>query len=217
MIASRGPAPTRSNLLRTRRRLERVRKGVDLLTRKRRALVSELFRIAAPAIEARERVLAKAATAYPVLLQSLGAGRATLEAAGWPSRQIEVTAEVVETWGVTTGRISRLAPVRRTSSVRGQAPTLTGPAIGAASREFEDLLELVLDAASSELLLRRLAEALARTSRQVNTLERRVQPALLAQIGRIRDTLEEREREDHIRLKRLAGAREGRIVAAGGG
>ena len=64
-------------------------------------------------------------------------------------------------------------------------------------------MELLLDAASTELLLRRLAEALARTSRQVNTLERRVAPRLTGEIHRVRELLEEREREDHARLKRF--------------
>ena len=65
------------------------------------------------------------------------------------------------------------------------------------------MVELLLDAASTELLLRRLAEALARTSRQVNTLENRVAPGLSGEIHRVRALLEEREREDHTRLKHL--------------
>ncbi|MEZ0333639.1 MAG: V-type ATP synthase subunit D [Gemmatimonadales bacterium] len=48
-----------------------------------------------------------------------------------------------------------------------------------------------------------MGEALARTSRQVNTLERRLQPALSAYRIAIRRTLDEREREDHGRLERL--------------
>jgi len=77
--AGRGPRheglgpPTRSNLIRHRRRLERVRKGIDLLTRKRQALVADLFRVATPAIEARTRVEESAARAYPALLGAAAA------------------------------------------------------------------------------------------------------------------------------------------------
>ena len=198
-----GVPPTRSNLLRARRRAERVRKGIDLLTRKRRALIAELFRIAAPAVESRERVLASAARAYPAVLCSLAEGRTALQTAAWPLRTLEVDTEVIETWGVSAGRLERRTPVRRTLSLRGQAPALTGVATTEASAEFEDLVELLLDAASTELLLRRLADALARTSRQVNTLEQRVRPVLDGQIRWIRGALEEREREDHVRLKHL--------------
>jgi len=198
-----GP-PTRSNLIRHRRRLERVRKGIDLLTRKRRALVADLFRVATPAIEARGRVEASAARAYPALLGAASThGAAGIEAMGWPARQVEVELTVTESWGVASGAVQRLTPVRRTLEARGQAPPLTGPAAATAANEFEQMVELLLDAASTELLLRRLAEALRRTSRQVNTLENRVAPGLSAEIHRVRALLEEREREDHTRLKHL--------------
>lgn len=203
-----GP-PTRSNLIRHRRRLERVRKGIDLLTRKRRALVADLFRVATPAIEARSRVEASAARAYPALLGAVAAhGAAGIEAMSWPTRQVEVELTVTESWGVASGAVQRLTPVRRSIEARGQAPPLTAPAAAAAADEFEQMIELLLDAASTELLLRRLAEALRRTSRQVNTLENRVAPGLSGEIRRVRALLEEREREDHTRLKHLMGTRD---------
>ena len=198
-------APTRSNLLRSRRRLERVARGIDLLTRKRRALAAELFGVAAPAIEARSRVNACAARAYAALLAAAGAG--DLTALGWPSRRLEVEVTSRDTWGVESGTVRRLTPACRTLLARGQAPGVTGPAVAGAADEFERLLELLLDAASTELLLRRLAGALERTSRQVNTLERRVAPELGGEVRRVRALLEEREREDHSRLKHLRAKR----------
>jgi vacuolar-type H+-ATPase subunit D/Vma8 len=57
------------------------------------------------------------------------------------------------------------------------------------------------------MLLRRLGEALAQTSRQVNTLERRLAPALRAAVTGIRRTLDEREREERLRLQRLKSSR----------
>lgn len=210
MRPGRGPAPTRSNLLRLRRRLARVQKGVDLLTRKRQALVGELFRVAAPAIAARGRVEAVALAAWPALVESLATeGADALEQLGRPRRRVEVEVEASELWGVTTGTVTRRTPLRRSLATRAQAPGLTGPAAAATTDRLEELLEQVLDAASPELLLRRLAEALARTSRQVNTLERRVGPELSASVGRIRAVLEEREREDAVRLRRMGtGSRE---------
>jgi V/A-type H+/Na+-transporting ATPase subunit D len=203
-----GP-PTRSNLIRHRRRLERVRKGIDLLTRKRQALVADLFRVATPAIEARSRVEESAARAYPALLGAAAAhGAGGIEAMGWPARQVEVEMTVTESWGVASGAVQRLTPIRRTVEGRGQAPPLTGPAAAAAAGAFEQMVELLLDAASTELLLRRLAEALRRTSRQVNTLENRVAPGLSGEIHRVRALLEEREREDHTRLKHLLRLRQ---------
>jgi vacuolar-type H+-ATPase subunit D/Vma8 len=42
----------------------------------------------------------------------------------------------------------------------------------------------------------------------VNTLERRLGPTLRADLGAIRRTLDEREREEHLRLERLLRARQ---------
>ncbi len=210
MSGARGPAPTRSNLLRLRRRLGRVRKGIELLTRKRQALVRELFSVATPAIAARSRVEAEAAEAWPALLEALSAeGPDALERLGLPRRQLEVEVTATESWGVTAAIVQRLSPVRRSLAGRAQAPGLTRPGAAMASDRFESLVEQLLDAASAELRLRRLAEALGRTSRQVNTLERRVAPQLGADVGRIRAVLEEREREDAIRLRRLLAGRRG--------
>jgi H(+)-transporting ATP synthase subunit D len=204
-----GGAATRSGLIRSRRRQARVRKGIDLLIRKRKALVADLFRIANPAIEARGRVLERAAAAYDALRGALPEhGVAALAALSVPTAPVEVEVSVTETWGVATGTIRRLTPIRRTLIGRGQAPGFTGPAVGKTAREFEQFAELLLEAASTEMLLRRLAEALARTSRQVNTLEQRVAPVLGREIRRVRAVLEEREREDLHRLKQLLRRRQ---------
>lgn len=207
-------APTRSTLLRSRTRLERVARGIDLLTRKRRALAAELFDVAVPAIEARARVNECAAKAYPALLEARALHGGHLAALGWPERPVEVEVERWEAWGVASGTVRRLAPVQRTLLERNQAPGLTAPAVAAAATGFERLVELLLDSASTELLLRRLAEALKRTSRQVNTLEQRVAPGLRTEVRRVRALLEEREREDHARLKHLRQRRAAPTAAA---
>jgi vacuolar-type H+-ATPase subunit D/Vma8 len=74
---------------------------------------------------------------------------------------------------------------------------------GTEAAEFEHLTELLLDAAPREMLIRRLGEALSQTSRQVNTLERRVAPELRQQMKGVRRALEEREREEQLRRKHL--------------
>jgi len=219
VATARGPAPTRWNLLRTTRRLGRVRKGAELLSRKRRALVTELFDLARPALEDRTRLARRAATAYPALLRALSVrGGADARALGWPTRDPEVEMELHETWGVRVAEILGAPGIRRTPFERGVAPACTGPSVTEAADEFEDFVALLLEAASRETQIRRLARALARTSRQVNTLEQRVGPDLARQAAEIRRTLEEREREDHLRLRRLGkkkGGRPGSLEEAG--
>jgi H(+)-transporting ATP synthase subunit D len=203
MTPGRGPA-TRQNLLGLQRRLERVAKGAALLRRKREALVTELFRLAKPAAAARVSISERAMTAYPVLLEALGReGYAGLRAIAWPDRDLTVEVRPGQVWGIPVSEIVGRPPLRRSLSTRGTSPAWTSSAASGAATAFETLTELLLDAAGREALLRRLGEALSSTSRQVNTLERRVDPALRGQLGHIRRTLDEREREEHLRLGRL--------------
>lgn len=208
MMRGRAPAPTRYNLIRSKRRLERVRHGTDLLLRKRQALVGELFGLASAAVDARAGVEQGAQAFYPALLRALGVhGAGDLTVTGWPRREVEVEIRTTRTWGIGVAEIVERAPVRRGLPARGTAPALMGPAGAEAAESLEALIELLLDAASREMLIRRLGHALSHTSRQLHTLEQRVAPDLSAQITRTRRILEEREREEHARVKQLLRGR----------
>jgi len=198
------------NLIRAARHLERVGKGVELLRRKREALVTELFRLARPAADARAQIEASTRAAYPALLRALAAhGLAGVRALAWPARDVLLEIEPRSVWGIVVSTILRRPALSRTLGARGTAPGVTGPATVRAASAFERLAELLLDAAPREMLIRRLGEALSQTSRQVNTLERRVAPALRLQLAAVRRTLDEREREERHRLKHLFARRAG--------
>jgi V/A-type H+-transporting ATPase subunit D len=195
---------TRLNLLRSRRRLERLTRGADLLRRKREALVVELFRLARPASDARTAIAVAARDAYQALIPALAdQGAAGLRAIGWPTRDYPIEMIPGTIWGVVVSRIVSRPPVPRTLGARGTAPAATGARAIRAANEFEQLTEMLLEAAPQEMLLRRIGEALAQTSRQVHTLERRVSPQIERDISRVRRVLDEREREDRLRLARL--------------
>jgi len=197
-------APTRMNLLRARRQLVRVLRGAELLRKRREALVAELFQTARPAIDARAAVDRQARKGYSALLEALAMhGRDGLRPLGWPARELALDIEDSVVWGVPAARIAETPPVRRTPEARGLSPGAAGPAAEETAEQFEALLEMLLAAAPRELLLQRLAEALARTSRQVNTLEQRLAPRLGADIAGIGEVLEEREREERLRLRWL--------------
>jgi V/A-type H+-transporting ATPase subunit D len=206
-VSGVGLAPTRMNLIRAARRLEQVSKGTGLLRRKREALVSELFRLARPAADARVQIEAGTRRAYPALLAALAThGLAGLRALAWPDRDVVLEIEPGSVWGIVVSTIVRRPPLTRTLGARGTPPGTAGPAAVRAATEFERLAELLLDAAPREMLIRRLGEALAQTSRQVNTLERLVAPGIRRDIATVRRVLEERERDEHLRLKRLRRA-----------
>lgn len=208
-----GSTPTRLNLLRSRRRLERVRDGADLLRRKREALVRELLAHAGPAIDARDRIADESSAAYAALLDALAHdGRAGVRLSAEPLPPVSVEMETSKLWGLTLGDVKSPPAFERTLEGRGTAPGPTSPATVEAARHFERLARILLEAAPREMLLRRLGHAVARTSRQVRALEHRVQPTLEADIARTSTLLDEREREDHLRLRRFLRQREARTT-----
>lgn len=204
MSAREHDAPSRMNLLRTRRRLERVAKGISLLRRKREALVREFFRIARPAVDARAVIERESREAYERLLQALAArGGSELAVLGVPSREVTVEVRPGQVWGISVSDVVDRPRLGRTLPARGTSPGGTGPAAVEAAAAFEALTDLLIEAAPKEQLIRRLGEALAVTTRQVNTLEHRVAPALRRRAGALHRTLDEREREERLRLRRV--------------
>jgi V/A-type H+/Na+-transporting ATPase subunit D len=203
--------PTRLNLLRSRRRLGRVREGAELLRRKREALVRELLSRARPAVDEREGIGRAAALAYPALVEALAEeGRAGLLASAEPSRDLVVTMTSTQVWGLAMGSVAEAPRLGRTLEARGTAPGPTPAATVEAAAAFEMLAELLVEAAPREMLLRRLGHEVAQTSRQVRALERRVEPALAAAVSTMTGLLDEREREEHLRLRHFLRKRAGR-------
>lgn len=199
-------APTRAELMKSRRLLNRVGKGAALLRRKREALVHELFPLARPATEARRAIADAAAEAYAAEVEALGlGGEAEVMASGWPTRELGVDVTVQKLWGVTVPKLEHPPAWTRGLAARGTAPAMVGPATFDTANRFERLAAELLEAATRELHVRSLGAALARTSRQLHTLEHKVAPALREKIERIVSALDEREREEQTRLRRLRG------------
>lgn len=203
-MTARSVPPTRSGLVRASAQLDRVRKGRELLNRKREALITELFRSARPALDARREVEERAREAHRALLDALAAhGAAGLRPYAWPDREIELELESRQVWGIAVPSVVSHTPIQRTLTTRQSAGSLAGPAVAQTATEFERLVELVLEALPKEQLVRRLGVALNKATRQVNTLQLRVEPTLTSELGALRRMLEERERDERSRLRHV--------------
>ncbi len=200
---TRTPA-TRSSLVRFRRRLEQVQKGAVLLRRKRESLVAELFARAKPAITTRDGVEQQSRRAWRGYWSAVAlSGADGVTALGWPTRALTVDLEPFELWGLRAVTLEHPPRVVRSLGTRGVLPGSEDAASQEAARDFEVLVERLLAAAPQEHAMRRIGQALARTTRLVNTLEQRVAVTLKRDLSNIRRTLEEREREEHVRRKLL--------------
>lgn len=200
-------SPTRMNLLQRRGQLRLAQKGVDLLKKKRDALVAEFFALVREALEARKALNQAAGEAYSALLLAQafdGPGALQAAALGVPP-VAGVEAEVENVWGSKVPRLKAALPPD------GLLPPLGTPGYTLeAHRAFLRYAEALLRVANTETRLKRLGEEIKKTTRRVNALEQVVIPGIRGQIRFIQQVLEQREREDTFRLKRIKGKMEAR-------
>ena len=93
--------------------------------------------------------------------------------------------------------------VARSVLERGYGITGVSGRIDEVAERYEQALDLVIILAETETALQRLGGEIRMTRRRVNALEQVVIPGLEKQARYIEATIEEREREDIFRLKRV--------------
>ena len=195
---------TRTELLARRAQIGLARQGRDLLQDKREQLLTEFRATARVVLAGSDALEAAGAEARRTLewAQAHDGPDAVASAGLAAGGQVSVAAGVTSIMGVKVPDIS-YGPVGRFCTGRGYSLAATSPRIDAVAERFEAELELLLRVAADEVRLRRLAAEIGTTTRRVNALEHVVIPRLIAERNRIEGVLEEREREEHFRLKRV--------------
>jgi len=195
---------TRAELLQKKTQLALARQGRDLLKEKRNALLQELQRTAEQAMQGGaelERWLGQANVAL-ALAEALDGPEAVRSAAFAAQSQLTLEISAVNLMGVAVPRIEQKSALRGPLN-RGYSLPAVSNRIEATAEAFETVVDVAVKLAESELRLRRLAEEIGRTTRRVNALENVLIPRLEAERNYIQMVLEEREREDLFRLKRV--------------
>jgi len=199
---------TRMGLLEVRARRLVAQRGARLLRAKREVLSGELVRLMRQVLEGRaslDEALREAVRALELARALEGAPR--VASLGWNAGRVvpvEVTPRRV--WGVPTPHVSG-TPLVRAAWERGSSPAGFSPSAAEAARRHEEALEILLRIATRELHLARLGEEVQATSRRINALEQLLLPQLDAEARRVAGALDERDREDAVRLKRFRGKR----------
>jgi V/A-type H+-transporting ATPase subunit D len=205
---------TRMNLLLLKRQIEAAERGLALLRNKREALVRELFAAIGRVAERRGELEAAMAQGRSSLAVALGMeGGAALRSAGFAAqRNVWIDLAERNVWGVRFPDL-QYAPIARTAEARGYALSGVSAYIDETARRFETVLDLILRSVSVELRLKKLGAEIKKVTRRINALEEIVLPSLKRQVREIRQTLEEREREDLFRMKRFK-SNSGRLAAS---
>ena len=200
-------------LLARKTQISLAQQGRELLDQKRGALMHELMRTAdqalvdsaalqRSAVEARRALARAEAIAGPEAVRS-----AALAAHG----ELTIGVQSTNVMGVSVPTIEQ-ARVTRPALGRGYAFAGTSVTIDEAATAFEAEVEDLIQLAESELRLRRLATEIQNTSRRLNALEHVIIPRLESERDYIQVTLDERERADHFRLKRVKQVRQRRTA-----
>ena len=192
------------NLLLLTWQVESAQRGWELLRSKRDDLVREFFAVMDRVAESRVQMDTVMGQALTTLTFALGMeGRAPLRSAGYAAKRtlpIELTERNV--WGVRFPEV-HYAPVLRALDARGYATSGMSTHIDETARRFEQVLELILRNVSVELRLKKLGTEIKKVTRRINALNEVMIPDLTREVRKIRQALEEREREDVFRMKRF--------------
>ncbi|MBE7556051.1 MAG: V-type ATP synthase subunit D [Anaerolineales bacterium] len=195
---------TRAELLAKKKQIVLARQGRDLLKEKRNALLKELMRTAEQVLrdsDELEKIVGESVAAL-ALAEAVDGPEVVQSAAFAAQGQITLAVSVANIMGLLTPIIEHKSVVRGPLD-RGYHLAGVSSRIEAVAESFEHQLDLIIELAASEMRLRRLAEEIGRTTRRVNALENVLIPRLEAQRAYIQMVLEERERENLFRLKRV--------------
>jgi len=195
--------PTRMELLKLRKRRVLAEKGHDLLEEKRDALVMEFFKLIEARRTLKKELEEKIKRAYESLIEAqMIMGFSGLESASYSVTEMaDVTVDTKNIMGANVPIIEE-TPLRE-GKERGYGYAGTSVKLDEAASYFEEVLKHVLKLAEKDGAISMLAQEIEKTKRRVNALENVFIPKLSATQNYIEMHLEEMEREDFFRRKRI--------------
>ena len=196
--------PTRSELIATRRRIKLSISGHKLLKMKRDGLIIEFFELLPKVKDMRSQLVklytvADKKLAVAMVADGKGALRSAANCVRTPP-QVELSENNI--MGVVVPKI-KVSTIQKSVEERGYGLIGTSVRIDESVHAFEKLAEKVLEAAELETTMKKLLDEIESTKRRVNALEFKVIPQLEEVAAYITLRLEELERENVFRLKRI--------------
>ncbi len=200
-----GVSPTRMELLRLSRREKLAEKGHDLLREKRDALIAELLDVVSEVRNARKEMedKLKEAFAFLIFAQARSGVEQVRQLSLMTSREIELEFSSRSIMGVRVPSLKLETELARKVTERGYGFIDSSAAVDRSARSFEEAVEKIIKLAELEEAVRNLAREVEKIKRRVNALEYIMIPRLKTTRKYIRMRLEEMERENFTRLKRI--------------
>jgi V/A-type H+-transporting ATPase subunit D len=198
-----GVSPTRMDLLDIRKKLILAKKGHKLLEEKRDALVERFFDIIDKKNQLSKDIDDNFKNAFLSLIQAqMILGESTVEESSNLSQNIgEIEFEADNIMGVKIPNIditNLKTEIKPSYGFSETCSKLDDSQVG-----FFNILKKLIELADLEAGIKSLAVEIEKTKRRVNVLENNLIPRLIATRKYIEMQLEEREREDFLRRKRI--------------
>ena len=196
--------PTRMELMKKKAQIRLAEQGRDLLREKMDALIQEFFKILSNVSDSRTELeeISRAADVALLIAQATD-DPVTLRSAGFATRRsITVGISGKNIMGVPVPVIEKKR-VFKTMLERGYSPIATSARIDETAERYEAEIDLLIKLAETETAMRRLGAEIQMNRRRVNALEQNLIPELKTQAKYIKNAIEEREREDLFRLKKV--------------
>ncbi|MHB9002798.1 MAG: V-type ATP synthase subunit D [Coriobacteriia bacterium] len=197
--------PTRAELLERREQIKLAEQGMDLLKQKRDALLIEFMGVMDETLRLSESLQKSVSEAqYSLAVAKAVDGTVALRSAGMATQgEIVIDMTGTKIMGVSVPVVTKGESPIRSSFTRGYAVTGISSRVDETAGKFERILDVIIEYADIETRLKRLGEEIQKTNRRVNALEQITVPQLREQVTYIRQTLDERAREDLFRLKKV--------------
>lgn len=203
-MALRDIKPTRSELINLKRRIALSERGYKILKMKRDGLILEFFKVLADAKDSRGELLQKYQRAVESMaLANTVEGAIGVKSAAFSVKEVpQITLSSKNIMGVVVPKIES-SKVRKSLVDRGYGVLGTTSIIDETATSFEELVEAIIESAEIETTMKRLLNEIESTKRRVNALEFKVIPELTEARDFIKMRLDEMEREELFRLKKI--------------
>jgi len=193
-------ALTQSNLLKLKKRMKIAQEGYNLLDEKREVMIMELMRNIRGFKEMEEEITRKLQEAYNSLektVVSKGKQKITNFAKGGEEPSVDVRMRSV--MGIPVPELLVDVPEKKVQVSLNSTDEYFDEALD----KFRGLIDLLARWAAKEVLIWRLGSEISKTQKRVNALEKIFIPEYKTDIKKIEENLEDEEREEFFRVKRL--------------
>lgn len=196
--------PTRTELMKLKNQIKLAKSGHSLLKKKRDGLILDFFDI----LKEAKTVRVELANVYSKAIEKMNIARVLygdlrLKALSLAIKKTpEITLKTKNIMGVKVPKITG-EKVRKTIFERGLGIAGSSPVIDEAIAFYEAVVEQLIKVAEAETAMKKLLAEIEKTKRRVNALEFNRIPAMEEMKKFISFRLEELERENVFRLKRI--------------